>query len=366
MRNRLAPLFIATAIACSTVALAAPLDDAKKSIAAADKGVVASGTSLQAIVKSLSQHVATLGDVVRQLDAARERQRQTAPLIAKALEAVNADIAAAKSEAAAAQKALRDAEAALATAQREVAPKRAAIERAASAERKAFEESELFKEASTKVAAADAALEKEAARIDATLKTDPNITALADRLANTVRDLDAARSKSPSDDSAVAEASAKWIEAKNALQAAKAAKYADDARFLAAQKAATAALAERTALADAFDKSILTQPGVAEAQLAYRDAQSAVKLAEANADAARDRVERAGRWLMLQRNNADVIGRLSAAANAEFAEAQANLKRAQDAATGIARDLSAAMGKVLDIRDDLKDATAALKAAEKK
>jgi hypothetical protein len=345
---------------------ATPLDDAKKSVATADKEVVANAATLQAIGKSLAQHLAVLADVARQLDAIRDRQQRAAPIIAKALDAVNANVAIAQAEAAAAQRALRDAEAALAAAQGEVAPKRAAIERAASTERKDFESSDPFKDASAKVTAADAAIAKERARLDESMKGSASLALLLTAASKAEADLAAARTRSPADDAAVAEASARWIEAKNALIAAQSEVYAADANFVAAQKSAAAAAAARMALSDAFDRSILTQPGVAEAQLAFRDAQNAVKVAEADVDAAREAVGRAGRWLISQRSNADVIGRIAQDADDALIAAQADLKRAQLAVRGIAQDLTAAAASVLGVRDDLKTATDAINAASKK
>lgn len=342
---------------------ATPLDDAKKSVAAADKKVVTNAATLQALAKSLAQHFTDLADIARQLDTIRDRQRQTAPIIAKVLDAMNADLATARTEAAAAEHALRDAEAALAAAKADVAPKRAAIERAASTERKTFEGSEEFRQASAKVEAANAAVAKEQARVDESLKGDAALAPLLNAQAKADTDLVAARSKSPPDDAALAEASAKAIDAHNAVAKAQADAYAADPMLMAARKAAATAAAARSALSDTFDKSILGQPGVAEAQLALRDAQSAVKLCEANVAAARDAVERAGRWLIVQRTNADSIGRIAREADQGLADAQADLKRAQDNVRGIGQDLAAAAAGVLGIRDDLKAAADAIKAA---
>jgi chromosome segregation ATPase len=339
---------------------AAPVDDAKKSIASADKQVASNVATLKTLGRSLAQHITAIADVVQQLDAIRDRQRKAAPLIAQALEAANAGLAAAKDDAAAAQRALRDAEAALAATKSDIGPKRSAIERAASSLRKAFEASDEFKQASAKVEAANAAFARERSRLDGAMKADPTIGPLAAAAAKAEADLNTARSTTPPDDAAIAEASAQWIEAKNALSAAQADKYSNDSAFATAQKASDAAAAARNALSETFDKSILNQPGVAEAQLAFKEAQDAVKLCEANVAAARAALERSGRWLIVQRNNTDAIGRITFDMDRAIVAAEADLKRAQDNARSVGQDLAEAAAKVLGIRDDLKDATDAL------
>lgn len=352
-------------LTAGVMAMGAPLDDLKRAATSADKKAAASGTELQAIVKSFTQHLATLGEITRQLEQQRDRQKQAGPIIARALEAVNADLAAAKTEATATERALRDAEAAASKARADLGPKRAAVERAASAERKAFEASEDYRSASAKVEAADAALARERARLDATLKSDATIVPLLAAVSKAEADLNAARAKSPADDAAIAEASARWIDAKNNLGSAQATAYAADAAFASAQKASTAAANARTALSDAFDRSILTQPGVGEAQLALRDANNAVKLADAAVEAARDDVARAGRWLISRRASADAIAQIAHDADEGIALAALNVKRAQEAARAISQDLSEAATHVLSIRDDTKSVLDAANAVGK-
>ena len=347
-------------LTAESLARAAPIDDAKKSIVSADKQIVSNGTVLKTLGREVAQQLTVLADVMQQLEAIRDRQRKATPLIAQALEAANAGLVAAKEDAAAAQRVLRDAEAALAGVRSDLGPTRAAIERAASSERKTFEASDEFKQASVKVESANAALAKERSRLDALMKSDATIGSLVDASTKAEAQLGTARAKSPLDDANIAEASTQWIDAKNALAAARAAKYAEDSAFTAAKKAADAAAAARSALSDAFDKSILNQPGVAEAQLAFRDAQDAVKLCEANVASARDALERSGRWLIVQRNNADAIGRITFDIDRSLVAAEVDLKRAQENARVIAKDLTEAAAKVLGIRDDLKDATDAL------
>ena len=287
----------------------------------------------------------------------RPRHNRLMPLIDESLKQADQSISSAKLDLEQRERDVNDGKAALEKAKKRVIERRHAVDVATANERKAFESSAAFVDANRAVTSQReniATLEKD---LQAGSADDFAVKDAKAKVAEAEKEMNALRAAQPNDAGAIAAASTRWIEAKNALEAAKQSIYSRHTPYAEAIATLREAQRKLSNLQGNFESVISSLPGVADAMQSLRDASEDVQLQEKALDAAKKAVDRAEIELERQQSQVMLIRKIKIESDVEMQFIEIEVKRLQV-------DLRALNQQLGDALDDLTDVKKALKAVE--
>lgn len=341
----------------------ANVTDAQRAVATAESSMTGQAGELQRIAKELADQADTLGNLGRELDSQLDAARKLGPLVDRAVVQANADVNAARGAFGERERALRDAEAAILERRRELEIRHIAANQAAGDERQAFARSPEVAAANGKIAAATAEVERLTKELDEQVKLDVKASRLAAETAEAEKKVVAERAAQPTNAERLAEASAAWIAAKNRSEAARREVFARHAPYARAVETLGEARRAAEAMQAMFDRSLLTRPGVAEAQLAMQESTLSLRAAEEQRDAAERELSRAADVIAERQKAANSFIELQRNANARAADLRQAMSRSQANLLATSRQLTARVAATMESRRLLGSASELLKLA---
>jgi chromosome segregation ATPase len=332
---------------------AAPLDDATRNNASADSRTASVTTTLTKVGRIVSAQQDVLTRLIRALDDAQERRARLTTLVDEVIQQTDQAIVVEKRELSTNREEAKRAEDALSAARSQLAAARRAVQDATANERKAFEASPEFAKASEAVASRQAALDTLRKDLEAKATTDPAVTQAKQALAPLEAELN--KQRAAQDPDALAAASARWIEAKGALETALNAFFARHPPYQSALEKLRESQRSLTQLNTGFETSIQSLPGVAAELRALKTAAADVEACEASLNAAERSLNRTAISLQQQKTTLTLFRKIRVEADFELKQIENDVRRLQ-------LDLRAVNQQLGDALDDLTGVRSALKA----
>ncbi len=348
----------------SPLALADPIDDASRQVGIADTKSASAATKITQVGKIVSAQQEVLIKLLRLIDDAQARHNRLMPLIDDSLKQADQSIVSAKQNLEQRERDINDAKTALERAKQRVNERRRAVDAATANERKAFESSAAFVDANKAVAAHRETIANLENDLEAGSAEDFAVNEAKAKVGETEKEMNALRAAQPNDAGAIAAASTRWIEAKNALEVAKQNLYSRHAPY--AEAITTLREAQRTlsSLQGSFESTVSSLPGVADAMQSLKDASEDVQLRDKALDAAKKAIDRAQIQLERQQSQVTLIRKIKIESEVELQFIEIEVKRLQVDLRDLNQQLGDALDDLADVKKALKSVVDALRKAD--
>lgn len=356
----LALFFSATA----SFTLAAPIDDATRKTADADRQATSVVAKLKQLGQTLAARQDALNRLLRTLEDAQDRQRELVEVVIELQRRGDSEVVEQtrelnkrRDEASAAQRAVNAARERLAAARR-------TLDAATAKEKGTFETSPEYLEANQAVTKRQAELEELKKELLSKSDTDAALRDAKQLLTKAEAEVAVLRSASPQDADALAAASARWIDARNRFENAldafldRSVPYRDALDNLREARQALATLVSR------FEASIASLPGVADELFAVKSAAFEVRSAEEALKSANEAVDRTALALERRKSELTVLRKLKLQSDGEMRQVDEEIRRLQLDLRSINGQLADAIDDATGVRTLLRGVADALRAVD--